>query len=79
MDIKQFQESITDELNVVKNRVRNLIGNRHWGEEGKRYMVLSKQDSSSIFNSLEDAKKSVWYLNRLIQELSEQPVKLTRI
>lgn len=36
MDAIEFQKSITEELNVVKNRVRNLIGSRHWGEE-RRY------------------------------------------
>lgn len=30
-----FQESITKELEVVKDRVRNLIGAAHWGEEGR--------------------------------------------
>ncbi len=30
-----FQESITQELDAIKNRVRNLIGNAHWGEEGR--------------------------------------------
>lgn len=30
-----FQESITRELNTIKDRVRNLIGNAHWGEEGR--------------------------------------------
>lgn len=30
-----FQESITRELTVVKDRVRNLIGDRQWGEEGR--------------------------------------------
>src|SRR5690554_1453256 len=30
-----FQESITQELNIVKNRVRNLISDAHWGEEGR--------------------------------------------
>ncbi len=34
-NIKQFQESITKELVVVKNRVRNLIGDAHWGEDGR--------------------------------------------
>ncbi|MET0635182.1 MAG: DUF6602 domain-containing protein [Chitinophagaceae bacterium] len=29
-----FQKSITQELEIVKNRVRHLIQNRHWGEEG---------------------------------------------
>lgn len=30
-----FQESITQELDSIKNRVRNLIGNAHWGEKGR--------------------------------------------
>ena len=32
---KQFQESITNELDAVRNRVRDLIGDAHWGEEGR--------------------------------------------
>lgn len=32
---RHFQESITQELDSIKNRVRNLIGNAHWGEEGR--------------------------------------------
>lgn len=35
MDSQNFQKSITQELDVIKNRVRNLIGNAHWGEEGR--------------------------------------------
>lgn len=35
MNALEFQKSITEELNVVKNRVRNLIGDSHWGEEGR--------------------------------------------
>jgi hypothetical protein len=35
MDSQNFQKSITQELDVIKNRVRNLIGNTHWGEEGR--------------------------------------------
>ncbi len=34
LDYRRFQESITRELDIVKGRVRNLIGNVHWGEEG---------------------------------------------
>jgi hypothetical protein len=34
-NVKQFQESITKELVVIKDRVRNLIGDAHWGEEGR--------------------------------------------
>ena len=30
----EFQKSINRELQVVKNRVRNLIGNANWGDEG---------------------------------------------
>jgi len=30
-----YQESINQELDTLKNRVRNLIGRAHWGEEGR--------------------------------------------
>ena len=39
-DTKKFQESITQELNTIKDRVRNLIGNKHWGEEGRYKEVI---------------------------------------
>ncbi|BDQ02652.1 DUF6602 domain-containing protein [Ignavibacterium sp.] len=42
MDAKKFQESVTEELNVVRNRVRNLIGNHHWGEEGRYKEAILK-------------------------------------
>lgn len=32
---REFQESITRELDLIKDRVRNLIAGRHWGEEGR--------------------------------------------
>ncbi len=32
---RRFQESITRELEIIKDRVRDIIGNRHWGEEGR--------------------------------------------
>ena len=35
MSAKDFQISITKELEVTKNRVRSLIGCSHWGEEGR--------------------------------------------
>ena len=35
IDPIDFHKSIATELNSVKNRVRNLIGNAHWGEEGR--------------------------------------------
>ncbi|WP_291593367.1 DUF6602 domain-containing protein [Bacteroides sp.] len=41
-NIRKFQESITQELDVVKNRVRNLIGDAHWGEEGRFKEVVLK-------------------------------------
>ncbi|NPA63213.1 MAG: hypothetical protein GXN95_06655 [Methanococci archaeon] len=34
-NIIEFQKSITSELDVIKNRVRNLIGDIPWGEEGR--------------------------------------------
>lgn len=35
IDIEEFHKSINKELEVVQDRVRNLIGSAHWGEEGK--------------------------------------------
>lgn len=35
IDPEKFQKSITDELKVVQNRVRHLIGDAHWGEDGR--------------------------------------------
>ncbi len=37
-----FQESITHELDVIRNRVRNLIGSAHWGKEGEYKEVILK-------------------------------------
>ena len=34
-DAEEFQKSITVELQEIKNRVRNLIGDANWGEEGR--------------------------------------------
>lgn len=31
----QFQKSITMEIDIIKNRVRNLIGDANWAEEGR--------------------------------------------
>lgn len=33
-DLKKYWQSITQELDAVKNRVRYLIGDRHWPTEG---------------------------------------------
>ncbi|KFC19112.1 DUF6602 domain-containing protein [Epilithonimonas lactis] len=30
-----YQKSLNRELDIVKNRVRNLIGDAHWGEDGR--------------------------------------------
>lgn len=42
IDAQKFQESITKELDTVKDRVRNLIGNSHWGEEGRYKEAILK-------------------------------------
>ena len=34
-NMELFHKSTTKELKVIKNRVRNFIGNRNWGEEGR--------------------------------------------
>lgn len=35
IDPMEFQKSITSELKVIENRVRNLIGDANWSEEGR--------------------------------------------
>jgi hypothetical protein len=35
IDPEEFHRSISEELKVIQNRVRNLIGSAHWGEEGR--------------------------------------------
>lgn len=39
---KEFQESITSELNIIKNRVRNLIGSANWNDEGRYKEAIFK-------------------------------------
>jgi len=39
---EKFQKSITKELDTIKDRVRNLIGNAHWGEEGRYKEAILK-------------------------------------
>lgn len=34
-DLKKFHESTTRELDSIKDRVRNIIGNKNWGEDGR--------------------------------------------
>jgi hypothetical protein len=38
----EFQESISLELKILQNRVRNLIGPIHWGEEGRYKEAILK-------------------------------------
>ena len=42
IDPKEFQKSITKELDIIKNRVRNLIGSSHWEEEGRYKEAILK-------------------------------------
>jgi len=39
-NIEEFHKSLGEELLVVQNRVRNLIGSVHWGEEGRYKEIL---------------------------------------
>lgn len=42
-DFAEFHKSITGELNITQNRIRNLIGDRHWLSDGEhREAVLRK-------------------------------------
>lgn len=42
MSARKFQESITKELEVTKDRVENLIGGVHWGEVGRHKEEILK-------------------------------------
>lgn len=35
INLEEFHKSIAKELKAIQNRVRNLIGNAHWNEEGR--------------------------------------------
>ena len=40
IDVLKYQSSISKEFLVFKDRVRSLIGNRHWGEEGRYKEII---------------------------------------
>lgn len=41
-DIINFYKSINQEFDLIKNRVRSIIGNKHWGEDGKYKEAILK-------------------------------------
>jgi len=47
-DILAFQRSITQELITIKNRVRNIIADANWGEEGRYKEAILKKSISSF-------------------------------
>lgn len=52
-NIRHFQESITHELDLTKNRVRNLIGDANWAEEGRfKEAILRKTISQFLPGNL---------------------------
>ena len=42
-DMDELYESIVKEMHAKKNRVRNIIGDSHWGEEGKYKEIILKK------------------------------------
>ena len=53
INTNEFQQSITKEINTIKNRVRNLIGSANWGEEGRyKEAVLKNVIKKFIPNNL---------------------------
>lgn len=40
IDVLKYQSSISKEFLVFKDRVRSLIGNKHWGEEGRYKEII---------------------------------------
>jgi len=52
-NIQRFQESITREISIIKDRVRDLIGNANWGEDGRyKEAVLSRAISQFLPSNL---------------------------
>lgn len=48
-----FLKSFSDELRAVKDRVRNLIGSDHWGEEGRyKELILTELLKSQLPQSV---------------------------
>ena len=41
-NLNEFHKSTSDELKSIKNRVRNLIGNSNWAEEGRYKETILK-------------------------------------
>lgn len=39
-DYLEYHKSIASEFKAYQNRVRNLIGNKHWGEEGRYKEII---------------------------------------
>lgn len=40
IDVMKYQSSISKEFIVLKDRVRSLIGSKHWGEEGRYKEII---------------------------------------
>ncbi len=52
-NVKKFQESITQELLITKDRVRDLIANANWGEDGSfKEAILIKTIKSFLPSNL---------------------------
>ena len=39
-DYNSYQKSISEELKAIKNRVRNFIDEKHWGEDGRYHEII---------------------------------------
>ena len=50
-DYKAYHESITAELMASRDRVRNFIGDHHWGEDGRFKEVLLMNHLKKILPS----------------------------
>ena len=50
-NIKRFQRSITQELRLTKDRVRDLIGAANWGEDGRYKEAILRKSISQFLPS----------------------------
>lgn len=50
-NVRKFQESITQELTLTKDRVRDLIGSANWGEDGRYKEAILRKIISQFLPS----------------------------
>lgn len=67
---RRYQESVTHELDVIRNRVRDLIGDVHWSEEGRyKEEILKKALRRYLPNNISVGSGSVTTIDGISKQL----------